>query len=60
MAAFDFPISKIAESEGLKVELQSFELPEWKGRIRFAAQLKFLKKPVEKSKFCCPSFHLRI
>ena len=50
MATFEFPISKIMESDSMKVELQSYELPDWKGRIRFAAQLKFLKKPVEKSK----------
>ena len=49
MASFDFPLSKVIEAEDLTVKLQSFELPDWKGRVRFAAQIKFLQRPVEKS-----------
>ena len=54
MATFKFPLSKLVQSEDLTIKLQSHELPDWKGRIRFAAQLRYLQKPPEKSKsFAC-------
>ena len=49
MATFKFPLSKLVQCEDLTIKLQSHELPDWKGRIRFAAQLRYLEKPPEKS-----------
>jgi hypothetical protein len=42
LGKFEFPLSKLFDSDSLGISLQSHELPEWKGRIRFAAQLKYL------------------
>ena len=52
MATFKFPLSKIVVgSNDLSIKLQSYELPDWKGRIRFAAQLRYLAKPINKGKY---------
>jgi len=45
MATFKYPLSKLVQSDDLTLKLQTHELPEWKGRIIFAAQLKYLAKP---------------
>ncbi len=50
MATFKYPLSKLVQSEDLTLKLQTHELPEWKGRINFAAQLKYLAKPPNKGK----------
>ena len=50
MATFKYPLSKLLKSEDLTLKLQTHELPDWKGRIRFAAELKYLAKPPNKGK----------
>ena len=47
MANFKFALSKLVSND-LSIKLESHELPEWKGRIRFAAQLSYLAKPMNK------------